>query len=153
MRDERRRWPRRTYAGGRLPPSARIRPGDIVTLVDLSSGGALVESGLRLRWGTRCDFEWTIGDGVISVAARVIRCFVARLEASAVRYRTALRFEAPVAQPPEQDLLAEYQVPGGFARISADGVVTARLAGLPRPSSAGRPRNVARAKDLTWHRP
>jgi hypothetical protein len=153
MRDERRRGPRQTYADGRLPPSARVRPGDIVTLVNLSSSGALVESGLRFRWGTRCDFEWTIGDGVISVAARVIRCFVARLEASAVRYRTALRFDALVVQPAEQDLLAEYQVPGGFARISADGVVTARVADRTRPRIAARPRNVARAKDSIWHRP
>ena len=85
-----------------------------MTLVNLSSGGALVEGALRPRWGTRCDFEWTLGDGVVSVAARVIRCFVARVEPSVVRYRTALRFDAPVAQPAEPDLLAEYQVPSGF---------------------------------------
>jgi hypothetical protein len=153
MHDERRRWPRQTYVDGRLPPSARIRPGDVVTLVNLSSGGALVESGLRLRWGTRCDVEWAVDEGVISVAARVIRCFVARLDASAVRYRTALRFDVPVPQPAEQDLLAEYQVPAGFANIPADGVVTARLADRARLSVAARPRNVAGVKDSTWHRP
>ena len=67
-----------------------------MTLVNVSCGGALVESGLRLRWGARCDLEWAVGEGVVSVAARVVRCFVARLEASAVRYRTALRFDVRV---------------------------------------------------------
>ena len=153
MGEERRRWPRQTYAGGRLPPSARVRHGAVVTLVNLSRGGALVEGGLRLRWGSRCEFEWTAGDGVVGVAARVARCFVARLDASAVRYRTALSFEVPVAQPAEQDLLAEYQVPGGIATIAGGGVVTARWPGRARPSSVGRPKFVAREKDLTWHRP
>lgn len=139
MGDERRRWPRQTYANGRLPPAARIRPGDVVTLVNLSSGGALVESTLRLRWGTRCDLEWTVGESVVCVAARVARCFVARLGASVVRYRTALRFDVPVTKPAEQDLLAEYQVPAGFAKISADGVVTARASGRTRLSVSDGP--------------
>ncbi len=152
MGDERRRWPRQTYAGGRLPPSARVRPGDRVTLVNLSRGGALVESNLRLRWGIRCDLEWTMGDGVVCVAARVARCFVARLDASAVRYRTALSFEAPVAPPAEQDFLSEYQVPGGFPTISSDGVVTARRLVRTRPASVTRPAIGALKKDQTWHR-
>lgn len=153
MGEERRRWPRQTYAGGRLPPSARVRHSAVVTLVDLSGGGALVEGCLRLRWGSRCEVEWTAADGVVGVAARVVRCFVARLDASAVRYRTALSFEVPVAQPAEEDLLAEYQVPGGIAAISAGGVVTARWPGRARPPSAGQPKFVAREKGLTWHRP
>ena len=95
-------------------------------MVDLSSGGVLVESSLRFRWGARCDFEWTMGESVVSAAARVVRCFVARLDASAVRYRTALRFDVPIGQPADDDLLAEYQVPEGFPAISFDGVVTAR---------------------------
>jgi hypothetical protein len=137
MGDERRRWPRQTYAGGQLPPSARLRPGAEVTVVNLARGGALVESNMRLRWGTRCDFEWTSAEGVVSVAARVVRCFVARLDASAVRYRTALSFAAPVAQPAEQDLLAEYQLPGGLTTRSGAGVVSSQRA---RPSGAAQAR-------------
>jgi len=153
MGAERRRWPRQIYADGRLPPTARIRPGDVVTLVNLSSGGALVESTLRSRWGTQCDLEWTSGESVVCVASRVVRCFVGRLEASVVRYRTALRFEMPTTQPAEQDLLAEYQVPGGFAAISAGGVVTPRASTRARPSGAGRLNNTGSEKDVTWHRP
>lgn len=133
MGDERRRWPRFAYAGGRLPPAARIRPGDVVIVVNLSRCGALVESGLRLRWGTRCDFEWTAGDSVVSVAARVTRCFVARVDASAVRYRTALRFDLPIAPPAEQDLLAEYHVPACGPAGTLEGVVGARQSSVPGP--------------------
>ena len=153
MGDERRRWPRQTFAGGRLPPRARVHPGDVVTLVNVSSGGALLESDLRLRWGARCDLEWVAPDGMVSVAARVVRCFVARLEAPGVRYRTALRFDVSVTPPAERDLLAEYQVPAGFAGIPSEGVFTARRAGGPRSASGQRPGNAAREKDLTWHRP
>lgn len=133
MGDERRRWPRYAYAGGRLPPAARIRPGDVVIVVNLSRCGALVESGLRLRWGTRCDFEWTAGETVVSVAARVARCFVARVDASAVRYRTALRFDLPIAPPAEQDLLAEYHVPARVAAGRLEGVVGSRQASVTGP--------------------
>lgn len=153
MDDERRRWPRQFFAGGRLPPRARVHPGDIVTLVNVSSGGALVESDLRFRWGARCDLEWVAADSVVSVAARVVRCFVARLDASAVRYRTALRFDATVTPPLEQDLLAEYQVPSGCAPVTGEGVVSARHVGVARIARTGRAENKAREKDQTWHRP
>ena len=136
MGAERRRWPRHSYAGGRLPPAARVRPGGAVIVVNLSRGGALVESSLRLRWGARCDFEWTAGDSVVSVSARVARCFVARLDASAVRYRTALRFDVPVAPPGEQDLLVEYQLPGHLLAGAAEGVVSARHAAAREPVAA-----------------
>jgi PilZ domain len=112
-----------------------------VTLVNLSRGGALVESSQRLRWGTRCDVEWTSVDGLVSVTARVVRCFVARLEASAVRYRTALSFVTPVATPAEQDLLAEYQVPRSLPTACGDGVVSSHQASRARLSDAARARS------------
>ena len=109
-------------------------------MVNLSRGGALVESSLRLRWGTRCDVEWTSAEGVVSVAARVVRCFVARVDASAVRYRTALSFATPVAQPAEQDLLAEYQVPRGLPTTCGDGVVSSHRASRARLPGAAQAR-------------
>ena len=153
MDAERRRWPRQVYAGGRLPPRTRLRPGDLVTLVDVSCGGALVESSLRLCWGTRCDVEWPAVDGVISVAARVMRCFVARVEPSAVRYRTALRFDAFVTPPASADLLAEYLVPDGFPAASSPGVVSARKAGGLPAATTERPASAARVREVPWHRP
>jgi hypothetical protein len=153
MGAERRRWPRQTYAGGWLPPSARVRPGAPVIVVNLSRGGALVESSLRLRWGTRCAFEWMSAQGVVSVPARVARCFVGRLEPAVVRYRTALTFEALVAPPAEQDLLAEYQLPAKGPAHSGGGVVTAPRSARPRHAGAGCPTSAAREKDSRWHRP
>jgi len=153
MAAERRRWLRQIYAGGRLPPRTRLRPGDLVTLVDVSCGGALVESGLRLRWGARCDVEWAADDGVVSVAARVVRCFVARVEPSVVRYRTALRFDVLVTPPASADLLGEYQVPKPFPTISPAGVVTARQARSAPAARGERPAMSVRDREVPWHRP
>lgn len=153
MRDERRRWPRHVYSNGHLPPTTRLRPGAIVTLVNLSCGGALVESTLRLRWGTRCDLEWTMGDGMTIVAARVTRCYVARLGPSGVRYRTAVRFETTVASPAAADLLEEYQLPGTGTWTQAERVVASPRS--PGSVSSGTiPRQGTRSETkVKWHRP
>lgn len=153
MLAERRRWPRQIYAGGRLPPRTRLRPGDLVTLVDVSRGGALVESGLRLRWGARCDVEWAADDGVVSVAARVVRCFVARVEPSVLRYRTALRFDVLVTPPATADLLREYQVPNRFPAISRAGVASAQQARSASAARSERPAITACDREVPWHRP
>ncbi len=82
----------------------------------------MVESGLRLRWGARCDVEWAAADGVVSVAARVVRCFVARLEPSAVRYRTALRFDVSVTPPASsRNCSPSIKFPMASRRIPAPG--------------------------------
>ena len=133
MRADHRRWPRRAFAGGWLPPSARIRPGLPVTVVDLSVSGTLVESGQRMRPGSRCEFQLTGAAGDVIVSARVVRCFVARLGPSSVRYRSALVFDDLIVLPAEQELLAGYRLPAGSAAPAVAGVATS-----PRDRAAGR---------------
>jgi PilZ domain len=129
---------RRSFVGGYLPPTARLRPGDSVTMVNLSATGALFESGLRLRPGSRCELQLGGRDRLVTVIARVTRCFVARLEPTVVRYRTALVFERPIVPPTEQQLLAEYQIPSRFPGNSRDGVAASR------PGAGGRLLSVQR---------
>ena len=116
---ERRGAARRTYARGHLPPAARIRPGTPVIVVNLSESGALVEAGLRCKPGARCELVMADGEGESVVRARVLRCFVARLTAATVRYRTALAFERPVPLPVSAPLETGYEVP--IERASARG--------------------------------
>jgi hypothetical protein len=153
MHAERRASPRRAYLGGFLPPAARIRPGAPVTVVNLSARGTLVEGSLRLRPGGRCDFQFTTGSGDVVAAARVVRCFVARLEASAVRYRMALAFEQPVPLPAEQELLAGYQLPTSRSPAPRVGVTGSRSEAGASGSAVIGPQTRRRREEGTWHRP
>ncbi len=101
-------------------------------MVNLSASGALFESGLRMRPGSRCELQLGTRDRLMTVVARVTRCFVSRLEPSTVRYRTALVFERPIVLQAEQQLLAEYQLPSGFPSNSGVGVAPSR------PGATGR---------------
>lgn len=116
MAGDRRRAARVSYRDGHLPPLARIRPGRPVVVVDLSSNGALVEGPWRFRPGSRVEFLVKPEAEPLHVAARVLRCFVARLgRYQAVRYRAALSFERPIVVPPRRELLDGYQIPGSGA--------------------------------------
>jgi hypothetical protein len=75
---------------------ARLRPGRSAHILNLSSGGALIESDWRLLPGTRVDMQ--VGDPVplFRVAGRIVRCHVTRLDRERIRYRAALKFEKPL---------------------------------------------------------
>jgi hypothetical protein len=153
MRAERRASTRRAYVGGRLPPAARIRPGATVTVVNLCARGTLVEGSLRLRPGSRCEFQFTTAAGDVTVVARVTRCFVARLEASSVRYRAALVFEQAIPLPPEQELLAGYQLPASVPQRAGVGVTASRAPASASVRGAFGPQTRRGREDGTWHRP
>ena len=86
-----RRRDHRVGGGGRWQCAAIIRPGQRVTLINICSRAALVESGARLRPGAHTELQLA-GDGArVSVKGRLDRCVVAALEP--VRYRGVLVFE------------------------------------------------------------
>ena len=97
-----------------------------MVVVNLSRSGVLVEGRLRPRPGTRCELEFALPDAQVRVGARVVRCFVARVDPAEVRYRAALMFETLVPAPHTPDLLAGYQVPTRPLVRPRDGVVAAR---------------------------
>ncbi|HUE89969.1 MAG TPA: PilZ domain-containing protein [Vicinamibacterales bacterium] len=70
--------------------SALLRPGQEVVLVNLSAGGALVESPTRLAPGARTELH-LFGSPRCSVRGRVERCRVARL--APLRYEAVVIFE------------------------------------------------------------
>jgi hypothetical protein len=72
---------------------AVLRPGRHVSLVNLSVGGALVESPRPLRPGSNVYLQVTSGDRALGLSARVLRCAVAVIDADGVIYRGALMFE------------------------------------------------------------
>lgn len=71
-----------------------LRPGCLVTLLDLSAGGALVESPRPLRPGSRVHVRMLTDGRPLSIVAHVLRCFVASIDPhTGVAYRGGLRFD------------------------------------------------------------
>jgi hypothetical protein len=90
---DRRAWPR--VATDPLSDLARgkLRPGRPAQIVDVSAGGALIETDTRLLPGTRVELQLGEPVALYKVKARILRCHVAVLERERVRYRGALMFE------------------------------------------------------------
>ena len=86
-----RRRARRSAGGGRWSPDAVLRPGQPVTLLNISSHAALVESPSRLRPGARTEMQLAGAHVRASVGGRLDRCYVAALEP--LRYRGVLVFD------------------------------------------------------------
>ena len=91
---ERRRECRCPGGGGRWRPHAVIRPGQPVTLLNISSRAALVESTARLRPGAQTEVHLAGSHARICIAGRLDRCYVAALEP--IRYRGVLLFDQRV---------------------------------------------------------
>jgi hypothetical protein len=73
---------------------ARVRPGREVLILNVSSGGALVETPHRLLPGSSIELHLRSADRRASIRGRVLRCAVARLRATDVWYRGAIAFDA-----------------------------------------------------------
>ena len=85
----------RRIAGSSIPwLTAASARAEAVHLLDISVGGALIETPGSLRPGERDSFVLR-GDHTVRVAAEIIRAEVTRLSPS-VSYRCAIRFAAPV---------------------------------------------------------
>ena len=102
-RVERRRSRRMAAGDAAVMPSIRIRPGYAAALVDISVDGALVETERGLSPGTRVELQMEIDARRCSVGGRVLRCAVAQLHASGVRYRSAIAFEPHLPWCPRSD--------------------------------------------------
>ena len=72
--------------------SAHVRPGHSAALLNLSAGGALVDTEHRLLPGSIVDLQMRTKSDRISMRGRVVRCAVVRLR-PAVCYRGAIAFD------------------------------------------------------------
>lgn len=87
----------------RLTPrqlSARLKQGGAVTLIDVSVGGALVETSRVLRPDTELVLEFfDVGSKhVAQMTSRVLRSHIARID-GVIKYRGACVFSQPLAHP------------------------------------------------------
>ena len=102
--------------------SARVKPGHDVELIDISSGGALVEGARRLLPGTAVELFLVAGDLCASIRGRVLRCAIVGLKPTAVSYRGAIGFDSDLPWFRERAPSAAgtvSELPGGAGRREA----------------------------------
>jgi hypothetical protein len=87
---ERRRSPRTTAHD---VVAARVRPGRHASVIDLSAGGALIETFHRLLPGTTVELQVEATDRSATMRGRVVRCAVSQVRSSSVSYRGAIAFD------------------------------------------------------------
>lgn len=112
---ERRRSRRHVRSEEHRIVSARVRPGYDVSVIDLSAGGALVESDRRLLPGAAVELHLRSDQRSEIVRGRVVRCAVARLRANAVCYRGAIAFDHNLLWLVDEAVTG-YSVPGAETR-------------------------------------
>ncbi len=88
---ERRRERRQSGGGERWRALAVLRPGRAITLLNITSRAALVESAARLRPGAHAEIQLAAPGSRTSVRGRLDRCQVVALEP--IRYRAVMMFE------------------------------------------------------------
>jgi hypothetical protein len=93
VKEDRRAWPRVSAVGRSEMANGMLRPGRAAHIVDLSRGGALIETDWRLLPGTRVEFQFGEPATIRRVKGRIVRCHVALLDRERIRYRGALVFE------------------------------------------------------------
>jgi hypothetical protein len=91
--DDRRRTPRHDRVEEHGIVCARVRPGRDASLVDVSAGGALVETTHRLLPGTSVELQFETSGERTTIRGRVLRCAVASVRSSSVCYRGAIGFD------------------------------------------------------------
>ena len=110
---------------------AILRPGYAVSLIDLSSGGALIQGPRPLRPGARVHLQLMIGTRRLGIAAHVLRCFVASLDPRhGVQYQGAIKFDHRC------DTLWEAGTPPGY-RLPGVDRTTAIVEGQVLPEREG----------------
>jgi hypothetical protein len=66
-----------------------------MSILDISVGGAQVETAFALQLDSLHDFRLTLGDRSIVVKGRVAHCHVGDLEEERIGYRTGIEFIDP----------------------------------------------------------
>lgn len=90
--------------------AARLGAGIRVSIVDLSEGGALIETSTRLELGAVVSLTLVNARGTQTASLRILRCELASIRNGPV-YRGAGRFEQPLVIPTEGTTVEAYERP------------------------------------------
>ena len=95
--------------------AARVRPGHDVSMIDVSAGGALVETNHRLLPGSSVELHLNAENRRAIVRGSVLRCAIVRLHPSSVCYRGAIGFDRQLPWFVDEDSTG-YPVPSAEQR-------------------------------------
>ena len=90
--------------------SARLGGGVRVSILDLSPGGALIETSTRLELGVVVALTLVNEHGAQTASLRILRCELASIKNGPV-YRGAGRFEQPLVIPTDGTAVEAYERP------------------------------------------
>ena len=93
VRHERRAAPRVGAFTAQGMERARLRPGRLAHVIDLSASGALIETDWRLLPGIRVEMQLGDPAPLFRVGGRILRCHVSLLGRERIQYRGALMFD------------------------------------------------------------
>jgi PilZ domain-containing protein len=91
--------PERSRENERIPLHGRLK-GEVmvfqpIVVLDVSHGGAQIETPLPLQVDSLHDFRLTLGDVSIVIKARIAYCRLADLRGDVVHYRSGVQFTEP----------------------------------------------------------
>jgi hypothetical protein len=98
---ERRAFPRMSASELHFLKSVKLLAGPEVRLIDVSRGGAQLESDTPLPPGTRVCLRLVTTDTTLLIEGRVLRSRVSCLQPGLVKYRSAVAFDQEVGLFPE----------------------------------------------------
>jgi hypothetical protein len=75
----------------------RLKSGPELQIVDLSRGGALLESRVQMKPGGTVTFGLQTNGALIEIPSEILRCQITRFDRGGTLYRGACMFTAPVA--------------------------------------------------------
>jgi hypothetical protein len=86
------------FSAAAVPAIAGVKlsPGDIVSLINISRSGMLVEGKTRFVPGTRVTITFEGSFTPAQVKAKIVRCQVASISGGALRYQCGLQFDQPL---------------------------------------------------------
>jgi hypothetical protein len=93
LRSDRRRDRRRRRVQEHGIVRARVRPGHLVTVIDVSAGGVCVETDRRLLPGSCVELHMESETRRACLRGSVVRCAVSRVQPAAISYRGAIAFD------------------------------------------------------------
>ncbi len=91
----RRRWARHPISDVPFLQSVSFNQGLDVRVIDISAGGMLLETELRLRPQMKIMLKLVTSDGVFGVAGSVLRSSISSLKGT-IRYQSAIAFDHPL---------------------------------------------------------
>jgi hypothetical protein len=92
--EEQRRWPRLKPSSVPFLKSVTFNQGSEVQVIDISRGGILLETDVRLRPQMKIHLKMVTSDGLIKLEGSVLRSSITSLQGTP-RYQSAIAFEHP----------------------------------------------------------